>query len=112
MPDAVLISLFLAGVIAWGVVDERRMAKERRMERELAALAEESGNELFVIEAAPTGRKFERRFNEEGASWEALEEEHALRVLACSFGNVPALLDGMQTGEPVRTPFAEYRLVQ
>ncbi len=108
MPDSVVVFLFYVALIAWAARAEYRRAKERRMEKQLEEIEEA---EPAVVEASPAGRKFERRFNEDGASWEALEEEHALRILACSFGNVPALLEAMQTGEPVRTPFAEYRLV-
>ena len=106
MPDSVVLVLFYVALIACAARAEYRRVKEERMEKQL-----EEFEPPVVVEAAPAGRRFERRFNEEGATWEALEEEHALRILACSFGNVPALLEAMQTGEPVRTPFAEYRLV-
>lgn len=106
MPDSVVLLLFYVALIAWAARAEYRRVKESRMQKQLEEIEKPE-----VVEAAPAGRRFERRFAEEGATWEPLEEEHALRILACSFGNVPALLDAMQTGEPVRTSFAEYRLV-
>lgn len=67
----------------------------------------------LVIEGQPTGREIARKFRGEvGAEWEVLEENLALRLLACSAYDVPTLLARMEHGETFRTPFAEYRLVR
>lgn len=100
MKDSLWLLVIVVYVIAWAWLEERRERRERRMEEELE-----------VREAAAAGRLIERRFAEAGAEWEPLEEEYALRVLACSFRDVPAALEVMKQ-HPVRTPFAEYRLVQ
>lgn len=64
------------------------------------------------IEGELAGRAFARRYlREVGAEWEPLEESLALRLLACSSIDVPAVIAAMEKGEPFRTPFAEYRLV-
>ena len=100
MPDSVWFLGIVVYVLAWSWKKECEERRERRMEEELA-----------VLEAAPAGRRIERRFVEDGSEWEGIEEEYALRVLACSYLNVPAVLEEMKKG-PVRTPFAQYRLVQ
>lgn len=65
-----------------------------------------------VIEGEPTGREIARKFREVGSEWEVLPEPLALRLLACSAYDVPALLGRMEKGETFRTPLAEYRLVK
>jgi hypothetical protein len=66
-----------------------------------------------VIEGEPAGREFARKYRGEiGAEWEVLEENLALRLLACSAFDVPAVIAAMKKGETFRTRFAEYRLVK
>lgn len=77
----------------------------------VVAAAEAEGWPL-TIEGAPAGREIARKFREVGSEWEVLEEPHALRLLACSSRDVPALLERMEKGETFRTRFAEYRLVK
>lgn len=72
----------------------------------------EEEDEPKVIDAKPSGLKFERRFREEGAEWQPMEEAYALVVLRCSFYDVPKAIESMKAGESLRTRFAEYRLAQ
>lgn len=106
MPDSVLLALVAALVLALAWSAERRERREGEMEK---ALEELDGP--VIREAEPAGRKFERRFVEDGAEWEPIEEPLVLRVLACSFYDVPRVIEKMKKGEPIRTRFAEYRLV-
>lgn len=102
IPDAVLI-VVAVGLWLWLCgIWERRRAMAMRVEDEL---------EVGVVEAPAAGRNFERRFTT-AAEWEPLEEEVALRVLACAFLDAPRVIEAMKEGEIKRTPFAEYRLVE
>lgn len=104
MPDSVLVVATGLGLMAWVMTWAEVLERRREVMKEL------EDEEEVVVEAEPTGRKFERRFREEGSEWEPFEEVLALRVLACSFCDVPKAIADMENGQVFRTPFAEYRL--
>ena len=104
IPDSLLITALVVLVLVWCGISERRKAA--------MDLGWEGEDEPTVIDAKPSGLRFERRFNEEGAEWHAMEEEYALAVLRSSFFDVPKTIQSMKAGETFRTRFAEYRLAQ
>lgn len=118
MSDSVVLTLFFLALVAWGLREESWKRKERRMEQaleKLEAAPVAQDEDPVVIEAAPTGRKFEQRGVEEGEAigeWMPLNEVVALRILACSFFDTPSVIRKMEAGETVRTRLFEYRLVQ
>lgn len=104
MPDSLWIGGIVGYVLAWAWLAERRERAMRKAEDLLDTWTP-------IVEARPEGRRFERKFHEYGATWEPLEEDVALRVLASLVYDVPKAIEEMRKGRTFQTSLGMYRLL-